>query len=144
MQLTTKTRYGLRILIQLAMSPDNKPVKGKSISEEQNITEPYMEQIIIPLKTAGFAATVRGCNGGYILKANPKNITVLEVMELFEGKIEFAECVKEKELCPLFKRCPTTDIWYHLSKTLRNEAGKITLESIVEKLKNSQSQEYVI
>ena len=144
MQLTTKTRYSLRILVQLALKYNETPVKGKDISSRQNISEPYLEQIMITIKSAGFVKTVRGCNGGYILKIAPEKISVLDIMELFEGKIEFADCLNEKEKCIMYSNCPTTDVWKHLSLTLKNEAKKTTLKSIIENIKNNNMQEYVI
>ena len=144
MQLTTKTRYSLRILVQLALNYNKIPVKGKDISSKQNISEPYLEQIMITIKSAGFVKTVRGCHGGYVLNREPENVSVLDIIELFEGKIEFADCISEKERCSLYCNCPTTDVWKHLSLTLKNEAKKTTLESIIKNIKKNNIQEYVI
>jgi Rrf2 family transcriptional regulator, cysteine metabolism repressor len=144
MKLTTKTRYSLRILIQLASNYNKTPVKGKDISSKQNISEPYLEQIMITMKSVGFVKTVRGCNGGYVLNKAPENITVLDIIEVFEGKIEFASCLENSSNCMMFSRCPTTDIWKHLSDTLKNEAKEITLQIIVDNMNKSNIQEYVI
>ena len=86
MKLSTKTRYGLRILLQIAADTENNKkgsVKGKSIAQMQNVSEAYLEQIMIPFKTAGFVKTVRGCNGGYALNRPAESITVLDIIELF-------------------------------------------------------------
>jgi Rrf2 family protein len=99
---------------------------------------------MIPLKSAELVRTVRGCNGGYSLNKSPEDITILNIIELFEGKIEFAECNAEnKGKCSLLDRCFTSEVWAHLSKSLRDEAAKITLASILEKI-DGQTQEYVI
>jgi len=144
MKLTTKTRYSLRILIQLASSYNKAPIKGKGISSKQNISEPYLEQIMITLKSVDFIRTVRGCNGGYVLNRAPENISVLDIIEVFEGKIEFADCLENSSSCILFSRCPATNIWKHLSDTLKNEAKEITLQTIVDNMNESNIQEYVI
>ena len=144
MKLTTKTRYSLRILVQLASNYNKAPIKGKDISSKQNITEPYLEQIMITMKSVGFVRTVRGCNGGYVLNKNPKNISVLDIIEVFEGKIEFSECLENSSNCMMFPQCPTANIWKHLSDTLKNEAKEITLQTIVDNINESNIQEYVI
>lgn len=144
MKLTTKTRYSLRVLVQLALNYKKEPLKRKEISLEQDISEAYLEQIMMTLKSVGFIRTIRGCNGGYILNKLPKDISVLDIMEVFEGEIEFADCSKNSVDCKLFSRCRTTDIWRHLSETLKKESKKITLQSILDNLKESNMQEYII
>lgn len=143
MRLSTKSRYSLRILVQLALeAKEGAAVKGRVIAKKQEISEPYLEQIMIPLKSAELVRTIRGCHGGYSLNKTPDEITILDIIELFEGKIEFAECVSDGK-CSLLDSCPTSDVWAHLSNTLRLEASKISLESIIEKIEG-QTQEYVI
>jgi Rrf2 family transcriptional regulator, cysteine metabolism repressor len=144
MKLTTKTRNSLRILVQLASSYKKGPIKGKDISSKQNISEPYLEQIMITLKSVGFVRTVRGCNGGYVLNRPSENISVLDVLEVFEGKIELAGRLENPLDNNLFSQCPTTSIWKHLSNTLKSEAKEITLQIIVDKMNESNIQEYVI
>ncbi len=144
MKLTTKTRYSLRILVQLASRFNKAPVKGKDISAKQNISEPYLEQIMITLKSVGLVRTVRGCNGGYVLNRSPEEISVLDIIEIFEGKIELSDCLESSSNCEMFPRCPTKYIWKHLSDTLKNEAKQITLQIIVDNMNESNIQEYVI
>jgi len=144
MKFTTKTRYSLRILVQLASRYNKPPVKGKDISSKQNISEPYLEQIMITLKSVGFVNTVRGCNGGYALNKRPEDISVLDILEVFEGKIEFSDCIEDTSNCEMFLGCPVTGIWKHLSDTLKNEAREITLKLIVDNMNESNIQEYVI
>ena len=144
MKLTTKTRYSLRILVQLASRYNQAPVKGKDISSKQNISEPYLEQIMITIKSAGFVRTERGCNGGYALNKSPKSISVLDIIQLFEGEIAFADCLEPSSTCGMLTQCPTSKIWNHLSKTLKDEASQITLKSIVDDMNESNIQEYVI
>ena len=148
MRLSTKTRYGLRILLQIALDSEgraNASVKGKTISEKQDISEAYLEQIMIPLKSNGFVKTVRGCHGGYALNRSPEQISVLDLIELFEGKVQLVKCVGgEDGDCPRIDRCPTSAVWENLSEGIRKLAGAVNLRHIVEEAKAKGSPEYVI
>jgi len=144
MKLSTKSRYGLRILLQIAIdNKDGKPAQGRSIAKKQDISEPYLEQIMIPLKTAGLVRTTRGCNGGYFLNKKPEEISVLNIIELFEGEFNLVECVTDPKSCNRTKTCQTINVWKKLANALKNTAEKITLESILDD-QNGISSEYVI
>lgn len=133
MNLSSKSRYGVRILIQLALNYNTGvSVKGKTLSEAQEITEPYIEQIMISLKRSGMVRAERGCAGGYLLSRPPESITLLEIIELFEGKLELVRCVKGSKTCSRFPFCETTRVWKRLSETFRREAAAITLAHIIE------------
>lgn len=145
MKLSSKTRYSLRILLQIIMdAEESQTVKGREIAAKQHISEAYLEQIMIPLKSAGLVNTIRGCRGGYSLGKPPEEVTVLNIIELFEGKIEFADCTPDGNKCEMVDRCFTSGIWNELSIALAAAAGKITLASIIEKYANRNSKEYVI
>jgi Rrf2 family protein len=143
MTLSTKTRYGLRILIQLAeIYGQNIAVKGKDIAIKQNFTEAYLEQIMIKLKEAGLIRTERGRNGGYILVKSPDDITILDVLEVFEGRLDLVRCKEDTKVCPMIRQCKTTRAWKKLSDTFRAEASKLSLTKILEM--NKQEMEYMI
>jgi len=148
MRLSTKTRYGLRIILQIAIDTEGKPsasVKGRSISEKQDISEPYLEQIMIPLKSGGFVKTVRGCHGGYALNKQPEQINLLDLIETFEGRIQLVKCVGGDEGdCPRLDICPTSAIWTDLAESIRKLAGAVSLQSIVQEAKDKGNPEYVI
>ncbi len=148
MRLSTKTRYGLRILLQIALDCEgkrNSSVKGKTIAEKQDISEAYLEQIMIPLKSEGFVKTVRGCHGGYALNREPSQVSVLDLIELFEGRIQLVKCVGGEEGdCPRMEICPTSGVWNKFSEEIRALAAKISLQSIVEEAKSRGNPEYVI
>lgn len=143
MNFSTKTRYGLRILVQLAECyGGNAAVKGKDIAAEQNFTEAYLEQIMIKLKEAGFVRAERGCNGGYRLAKSPDKITVLDVIELFEGRLDLVRCKDDKQTCSRLAQCKTASVWKKLSDVFRGETAKLTLPKIIEM--NKQELEYII
>ena len=148
MRLSTKTRYGLRILLQIALDCEGKrnaSVKGKTIAEKQDISEAYLEQIMIPLKSEGFVKTVRGCHGGYVLNREIEKVTVLDLIELFEGRIQLVKCIGGEEGdCPRIEFCPTSHIWAKLSEDIRALAGKVSLRSIVDESKSMGNPEYII
>ncbi len=132
MKISTKSRYGLRILADIAINmKKGEASKGRDIAERQNLTEAYLEQIMIPLKSNGFIRTQRGCKGGYILNKSLKEITVLNIIESFEGKINFVDCVDTHE-CDMLTKCATRNVWCELSDVFREKASSITLQDIVD------------
>ena len=143
MRVSTKTRYGLRIVLQLAEArPEGKALKGKDIVSEQGISEPYMEQIMIKLRKVGWVATERGCQGGYKLNVAPENVTILDFIELFEGPLELVDCESKDKRCTLLGECKTSASWRMLAESFRREARKISLTKIIDL--NSSIKEYVI
>jgi len=136
MKLSTKTRYGLRILVQIALdSVENSPVKGNVIAQKQEISEPYLEQIMIPLKNSGLVGSLRGCNGGYILNRETDDINLLEVIELFEGELQLVRCTDMKHKCSRLDKCPNSKAWNELSEVLRKKAAEISLSEIIKNVK---------
>jgi Rrf2 family protein len=146
MRLSTKVRYGARILLQIALDTrEISAVKGKDIARKQNISEAYLEQIMIPLKSKGLIKTVRGCNGGYALKKEAEAITVLDIIELFEGRVELVKCAEGSKMCKRKSLCVTAEVWESLSNAIRNEASKITLKELADKAAaKTAGMEYVI
>ena len=146
MKLSTKSRYGLRILIQIALDNINgkQLSQGKNIAKKQGVTDAYLEQIMIPMKRGGIVGAVRGCNGGYELRKKAEDITVLEIIELFEGRIKLSDCSIGNQNCSRFEACPTVNVWKELEDTFREKAATITLESILEYYKKDMSIEYII
>lgn len=143
MRVSTKTRYGLRIILQLAEAlPDGKAVKGKELVSVQGISEPYMEQIMIKLRKAGWVVTERGCQGGYKLNVAPESVTILDFIELFEGPLELVSCMDQDKRCMHLDKCKTSTSWHMLAESFQREARKISLAKIIDL--NSEVKEYVI
>lgn len=135
MKLSTKPRYGVRILAQIALDSEcGQPAGGKEVARKQGISSAYMEQILIPLRNAGIITAVRGRNGGYLLARPPEEITLLEVIELFEGKLELVER-SECDACNVSTICPTQEVWDRLSSVLRTESESITIADITATLR---------
>jgi len=146
MKISTKSRYGLRILVEVAINTTNGiSCTGRTVAKTLDLSEAYLEQIMIPLKTAGMVKTKRGCKGGYALSMDPNDITLLSVIELFEGKLTLVGCVGDASNCPKLNVCSTQAVWSELSQTLREKAASITLAQVVQQhLERTQSNDFII
>lgn len=143
MQLSTKSRYALRILLSLTENYVSKrSLKGKDIAKAQEITEAYLEQIMITLKQQDMVETVRGCNGGYLLKRPPCDITLLEIVEAFEGKLTFVRCLSGRSQCDRIDICSSVNTWKKLSDVVRTELAVINLESIAAENRRNGRKNY--
>ncbi len=128
MKISTKTQFGLRILLHIAMEDKySRLAQGKEIAAKQGINEPYLEQIMITLKNAGMVSTVRGRNGGYQLAKQPHEITLMDILENFEGTLELQSDGVESPEAKAGER-----IWDGLITRIRNATAKVTLAQIIE------------
>ena len=130
MKLSTKSRYGTRMLLFMAQNY-NRPVQIKEISEAEGITPKYVEQLAILLKRAGFIKTVRGPKGGYILSNPPDKITIKEVVSALEKEDVLVRCVKDPNSCNRVKACKIRDIWKTATHLLFEKLGAITLKDLI-------------
>ena len=131
MKISTKGRYGLRILIDLAMHDPAKPRMLRDIARSQQISEKYISRLVIDLRRAKLVRSVRGVNGGFHLAKRPDEITLLEVLETMEGPISVVECVRAPEKCSRQELCPARTIWTRLNDGIRELTAKITLDDIL-------------
>ena len=133
MKLSSKTQYGMRILLQVAVSTHHgKLAQGKDIAAKQSINEPYLEQIMVSLKKAGLIQTVRGRRGGYLLAVDPKTVSVLDVVEIFEGPVSLAESTGEQGPSSAGGGDAITRALERISQTVRKEAQRVSLADIIE------------
>jgi Rrf2 family transcriptional regulator, cysteine metabolism repressor len=139
MKLSTKSRYASRALIELALKYGKGPVKLKDVSERQNISLKYLEQVMFPLRVSGYVKTLKGSQGGYVLSRPPGNITLLEIVECIEGPIAPVDCVNNAGLCERAEKCVTREAWVNLKDAIRDELGKIKLSELVENHKSINS-----
>ena len=132
MRVTSKTQYGLRILLHVAReSKLGKLAQGREIAVSQSINEPYLEQIMVILKKAGLVSTVRGRNGGYQIAREPAQITLLEVIETFEGGLDLAAAGDGSPAAGTSAEAHAgTCIWADLTEVIRERTGGITLAQI--------------
>jgi len=130
MKLSTRSRYGTRMLLDLAQHYNQGPVQLGEIAKRQNISLKYLEQIIIPLKKAHYVESVRGPKGGHLLAKPPELITVGEIVALFEDGASLVECVAHAELCERSQDCPTRLIWQEAARAMFDKLKAITLADL--------------
>ena len=133
MKISTKGRYGLRILLDLALNSGDKLRLIRDIARSQQISEKYISRLIIDLRRAGMVKSVRGSKGGYELAQTPQSITLLDVVEVMEGPLSIVDCVCEPGRCSRNKMCVTRGIWQNLNSEFRESMRKVTLQDIVER-----------
>jgi len=133
MKVSTKARYGIRAMIEMAINGTEKPVMAKEIASKQRISKKYLEQILTILKENGFIRTIRGSRGGYILSKSPESISLKEIFEALEGPIEFVDCVGSMKICPMSENCPARDVWVEMSKAVSFKLKEMTLADLVKR-----------
>lgn len=129
MKLSTKGRYGVKAMVDLAIHYGDAPVSIKTISKRQNISEYYLEQLFSPLRKAGLIKSIRGAQGGYVLNKTPDQIKVSDVMYVLEGPIEIAECIDGME-CNNVDCCATRLLWEKIKNSIDEVMESITLQDI--------------
>jgi Rrf2 family protein len=132
MKLTTKTRYGVRLLLDLAQHQDKGAVQMSKISIRQNVSVKYLEQLIRPLKKAKFVNSIRGPKGGHMLAKSPNEITLGDITRLFEGQTELADCISSPEKCPMSDDCLVRPAWQRATQALYRELDSTTIADLLE------------
>ena len=130
MRLTTKSRYGTMLLIDLARYYDEGPVKISAISKRQDISLKYLEQIIRILKKAELVKSVRGPKGGHMLKQRPEDITLGQIVRLFEAQSDLAECISQPEKCSISDNCRIRVAWQEANQALFEKLDTITIADL--------------
>lgn len=144
MRISTRGRYALRIMLDLALTDQSKPARVKDIAERQEISEKYMEQIIAILNKAGFVRSVRGPQGGYFLAKRPEEYTVGSILRLTEGSLAPVECVEDEGVhCSRQQECVTVILWKKLNDAINSVVDTVTLADLVS-WSQERGQEYSI
>jgi len=138
MKLSTKSRYGLRAILELAMKYGQGPLQIKVIAQRQEISNKYLEQLMAILKSAGLVRSVRGAKGGYILAKEPSQICVSDVFIALEGPLVTVECLEHPEFCARCADCVTRHVWAEIQNSIQGVMESITLQDLVDKSKNGK------
>ena len=133
MKISTRSRYGLRAILELAMEYGKGPLQIKIIAERQEISNKYLEQIMAILKSVGLVRSIRGAKGGYILAKEPKNIRISDVFVALEGPLLTVDCVDHPEFCTRCTDCVTRHVWTEIQDSIMNVMTAITLQDLVDK-----------
>lgn len=132
MKLSTRSRYGTRMMVDLAQHYDQGPVQIRDIARRQAISVKYLEQLIIPLKKAGFIASVRGPKGGHLLSEPPETITAGDIVRVLENEIGLVQCIENPKACERIETCPTRNLWEMATRALYDQLNSVTLAELVQ------------
>ncbi len=130
MKLTTKSRYGTRLVLDLAQHYGKRAIQLGEIARRQNISVKYLEQIIRPLKKANYIKSFRGAKGGHILNKPPEEITVGEIVALLEDSPSLSPCVDNPDVCDRIDNCPTHLIWQEATKAMYEKLSQIRFSDL--------------
>ncbi len=130
MKLSTRSRYGTRLILDMAQHRDEGAVQLSEIAKRQDVSVKYLEQIIIPLKKSKYVKGIRGARGGYVLKKEPKDITVGEIVALLEGGESLCDCIDKPRSCKKSKTCMTRQMWMEAARTMFDNLNSITFEEL--------------
>ena len=135
MKLSTKSRYGTRLMLDMAQHYQDGPIHLAGVAKRQGISVKYQEQIIIPLKKANYIRSVRGPKGGHTLARSPEEITVGEIVALLEDGASLAACSDNPMVCERAPVCPTRDIWQEAAQAMFDKLQSITLADLLSRAK---------
>ncbi len=132
MKLSTRSRYGLRAMLVLAMHEGTDPVMTKEIAEKQNLPVTYLEQLMLTLRKSGLVNATRGAKGGYVLARDPKAIPLVEIVEVLEGPLDIADCADVPSCCLDASACALKDIFTRANKALYDVFDEVSLAQLAE------------
>ncbi len=135
MKISTKGRYGLRILLDLALHGSGHPRMIRDIAESQQISEKYISRLIINLRQAGLVRSVRGAGGGYFLARKPESVSILEVIEVMEGPLALIDCVGRDDKCVRSQDCIAREAWTELNAGIKDVFSGMTIRNVLDRQK---------
>lgn len=141
MKLTTKGRYGLRLMLDLATHEGSGPILLKDIADRQNLSEKYLWSLIAPLKSAGYVRSLRGAKGGYMLAKSVDEITLKDIVTTLEGSLCLVDCVCDANFCDRRGHCTAHCVWRDISNQMSSIFENITLASMLDTYPEPQNDE---
>lgn len=145
MKISTKGRYALRLMLDLALNEKEEPIRVKEIAGRQEISDKYLEQIISVLTKAGYVKSLRGPQGGYRLVKTPGEYTVGSILRLTEGSLSPVACLDDEiNLCERKDVCMTLPLWEKLDEAIRGVIDHVTLQDLIDWQYNKKNDNYVI
>ena len=140
MKISTKGRYGLRVLLDVALHEDDGVVSLRDISRRQAISQKYLWQVVTPLKAAGLLRAVRGTQGGYALARAPADSSLHDIVKILEGADSIVDCVGSPDACERSVDCVARGAWLQIEEQLDSALKAVTLKSLVEKQRDFESR----
>lgn len=144
MKLSTRTRYGIRAILELAENYGNGPLQLRIIARHQDVSVKYLEQLMALLKTGGIVRSVRGSKGGYILARSPEQIKVSDCFNCLEGPVITTECVEDESYCARTSDCVARQIWAEVHRAILGVLQSMTLQNLVDRAKHNKALDYQI
>lgn len=145
MKISTKGRYAVRVMLDLAVNNTGEYVKVKQIAQRQEISEKYLEQIIAILNKAGYVKSVRGAQGGYKLARDPQEYTVGMILRLTEGSLSPVACLEgDTNECERCDTCDTLAVWKDLEEAINRVVDNVTIADLVDRQQERLGSQYVI
>lgn len=138
MKISTKGRYGVRFMLDLAVNAMDRPIPLKEIAKRQEISDKYLEQIVIILGRSGLVKSVRGAQGGYILAKDPQEISIGQILRSLEGSLAPVDCADcEGKDCPRADKCITLGVWTKIRKAIEDVVDNTYLSELVQEYQDS-------
>ena len=131
MKMSTKGRYGMRVMMDLAKSYGEGPVLVDEIAKSQGISGKYIHVLVKGLRTAGLILAVRGRSGGYALAKKPSAITLRDIVTAMEGRTAPVDCVADRKACPRSGRCAARDVWCDVAAAIDGVLSSLTLDHLL-------------
>ena len=138
MKPSTRARYGLRAMVNLAANFGNKSVLAASIAKNEGISIKYLHTLLTLLKTQDLVRSIRGAGGGFVLAKPPSDISINDIVRALEGSLSLVECLEDNVSCERMKGCIARDVWKHLSENIELSLANITLEDLVRKKREKE------
>ena len=135
MKLSTRGRYGTRLMVDLARHYAQGPVPLGEIAKRQDLSVKYLEQLIIPLKKADLIKSVRGPKGGHKLAKPPGEVTVGEIVRILEGGIDLSDCISDPKICQNTESCVTRSLWQEATDAMYDKLDSTTFADMIEKVR---------
>ncbi|MHC4646217.1 MAG: RrF2 family transcriptional regulator [Planctomycetota bacterium] len=144
MKLSTRTRYGIRAILELALNQGKGPLQTRVIAQRQNISVKYLEQLMAILKSAGFVRSVRGSRGGYTLSRPPNLIRLCDLFNALEGPVITVECLEDESYCTQIADCVARQLWAQIQQAIDNVLRSKTLQDLIDKTDKMKDLNYQI
>lgn len=145
MKISTKGRYALRMMLDLATHQGDGYVALKDIAQRQEISKKYLEQIVPMLGKSNILRTTRGYQGGYRLARRPEDYTARDILRLTEGSLAPVACLDcEVNTCPRSANCPTLPLWQGLDRVIEDYLAGVTLQDLIDRQRGHSGDDYVI
>ena len=144
MRLSTRTRYGIRAMLELAENVGRGPLQLRIIARRQDISVKYLDQLMTILKSAGFVRSIRGSKGGYVLARAPEQIKLNDVFNCLEGPVVTVECTENENYCARAADCVARQVWVQVQEAIKNVLQSRTLRDLVDRTRDKKSLNYQI